>query len=138
MPPVGTLSRLSGRNGANMSSSSCGCCWRTPKLGIGTPPGLAPGEQLLKSGGANLWRGPVAVGGRLYLTNRQLIFQPHRINLYRQGCAYLLAEIEAVLIKRTLGFIPNGLQIKLSDARQLRLVVFDRGDWMNQILSARK
>jgi hypothetical protein len=42
----------------------------------------SPVEEILADVGANLFRGIEAVGGRLEITNRRILFEPHFFNFY--------------------------------------------------------
>jgi hypothetical protein len=97
----------------------------------------APGEQLLKQGAANQFRGWEAVGGWLYLTDRRLLFRPHRYNVQKQGLEVPLTDIVETQVCATVWVIPNGLRVVTSQGAQ-RFVVEGRRSWVEAILQARE
>ncbi|MBN1936185.1 MAG: hypothetical protein JW934_16070 [Anaerolineae bacterium] len=100
--------------------------------------GAAPaGEQTLKEGPANHWRGAESVGGRLWLTNMRLHFKSHGLNVQTHEVSFPIWEIVSVEKQSTLGVVPNGMTVVLQDGRQERFVVDDRDDWIAKIQQAR-
>lgn len=96
---------------------------------------LRESERLLKHGVASHRRGWETVGGRLYLTDRRLMFQPHLFNLQIEEWCVGLTEVEEVRAFLTLGFIPNGLSVVTSDGEE-RFLVRDRHGWVKTIWQA--
>ncbi len=94
-------------------------------------------ETVLKQGGASHFKGMEAVGGKLFLTDRRLVFKSHRFNIQVHEESYPLAEITAVEPRRGISIVGDGLAVVLNGDREERFVVFGRRDWMTQILSAR-
>ena len=93
---------------------------------------LPAGETLLQQGLANHFRGIEGRGGRLYLTDRNLIFQPHKFNIQGGGVVIPRADIANVSTAMTLGVIPNGLKVTRRDGSTERFVVSDRAEWMRK------
>src|SRR3954464_15691379 len=98
---------------------------------------LQPGEALIKESRANLQRGIESVGGHLYLTDRRLIFESHRLNVQRGATEIPLGSVEAVAPAwtRFLGFIPlakNSVAVQASGAEQ-RFVVPKRDEWVEAV-----
>ncbi|MBN1582026.1 MAG: hypothetical protein JXA89_15080 [Anaerolineae bacterium] len=103
---------------------------------VGT--GAAPaGEQTIKEGPANHWRGAESVGGKLLLTNMRLHFQSHKVNIQTHDVSYPIWEIVSVEKQSTLGVVPNGIVVTLKDGHQERFVVDDRDDWIAKIQQIR-
>ena len=75
---------------------------------------------------ANLFRGIEAVGGVLRITEESLAFQPHPINIQRQPLTIPIAQIEAVWPVKTLGFVDNGMMVRLHDGKRHQFVVWNR------------
>lgn len=103
---------------------------------------LEPGEQLLRSGRANMQRGAETVGGTLHLTSDRLVFVPHSLNLSSAPSGLRLADIAAVAPAWTklLGVLPlanNSLALTLRDGNVESYVVPGRKDWMDAIDRAR-
>ena len=100
---------------------------------------LEASEHLVRKGGANLQRGRETVGGFLYLTNRRLVFEAHRINFQRQSTQIALPDIEHVVPCWTkflgvLPLLPNSLSIQTrSDV--YNIVLFGRAAWRRAIES---
>ena len=59
-------------------------------------------EEILADVAANLFRGIEGVGGRLKITNRRLVFQPHAINLQRSPVDISLGDIAAACKRNSL------------------------------------
>lgn len=95
---------------------------------------LQPGETIVKKGRANLQRGAETVGGRLFLTDRRLIFEAHKMNVQRQQEEVARDQITSVTKAwmRFLGIVPlapNTLAVATADKRELRLVLSGREEW---------
>ena len=98
-------------------------------------PGL-DGEAILFEGPANHVKGAEGVGGYLWLTTGQLFFRSHRFNIQNHECRMPLSDIADVDAIKTLGFIPNGLLVRLVSGTQERFVVRKNRDWKARILGA--
>ncbi|WP_283133009.1 GRAM domain-containing protein [Rhizohabitans arisaemae] len=96
-----------------------------------------PGETLLRKGNANLWRGKEAVGGRLWLTSRWLVFRSHSFNNQTGVGTWPLEEIASVAPVNTLGIVPNGMEVTLGSGERIRFVVSKRREWMTTIMQAK-
>jgi len=101
-----------------------------------TPPALAPGEEMVKVGGANHVVGAESVGGTLYLTSRVLHFESHGMNVRDHSLRIPLSAVSRVEKARTLGIVPNGLLITHGDGARERFVVNGRGAWADAITRA--
>lgn len=93
-----------------------------------------PGEIVLREGAANLQRGAEAVGGRLWLTDRRLIFEAHAFNLQAGALALERAAIQAVvpgwsLLFGLLPLWPNALLLTTVDGHTHRFTVFGNRAW---------
>ncbi len=103
---------------------------------------LLEGETVLREGPANLQRGLETVGGRAWLTERRLVFEPHAVNVQTQVEAIPLAEIVSTALCWTkfLGFLPlfpNSLAVTTRDGRERRFVLFGRKAWREAIDAGR-
>ncbi|MGD0641824.1 MAG: GRAM domain-containing protein [Roseiarcus sp.] len=94
---------------------------------------LPPGEAVEHSGPANHFHNFESLGGRLYLTNRNLIFKPHKFDLQDASISNPRCEIATVSKCRTLGLMPNGLLVSQRSGDVLRFVVTDRSAWLRAI-----
>ncbi|MEV4895556.1 GRAM domain-containing protein [Nonomuraea sp. NPDC055795] len=94
------------------------------------------GEAVLRKGRANLWRGPEAVGGRLWLTSKWLVFRSHVVNIQAGVWAWPLEEIASMSPVNTLAIVPNGMELVLRSDERIRFVVTKRREWMNALAEA--
>ena len=94
---------------------------------------LAAGDGVVYSGLANHFRNFEARGGRLALTNTELVFVPHVVNIQRGELRIPRSEIASVASVRTWGIIPNGLAVTLKSGKVERFVVNDRNDWVAKL-----
>jgi hypothetical protein len=94
---------------------------------------LPEGETVQYSGGANHFLGAEARGGYLYLTNRNLIFQPHDFNIQTDGVAILLEDITEVKPIWSLGIVPNGVGVTTRDGVMNKFVVYQRKVWISRL-----
>ena len=88
----------------------------------------APGEKLVKQGGANHFRRGEAVGGYLWLTDRRLLFRSHRHNLQNHELSIPLRDVEGARPYLVAGVVPTGLRVYASGRRE-HFVVGDRRAW---------
>ena len=102
---------------------------------------LEPGESPIKQGRANLQRGAETVGGRLFLTDRRLIFEAHIFNVQRGGDQIQLGQIAEMRPAWTKFFgvipvVPSTLRVRTDGGAEYNLVCRGRGAWMNAIQEA--
>jgi hypothetical protein len=90
------------------------------------------GEQLVKQGPANHFRGPEGVGGWLYLTDKRLLFRSHCFNVQNHEVSMPLDEIVESEVCSTAWIIPNGLRV-LTVQKTERFVVEGRHSWAAEI-----
>jgi hypothetical protein len=98
----------------------------------GRPSWLEEDEPVLRHGAANHFLGPLAIGGWLFLTDRRLYFDPHRVLQFAKPKDWALESIEVAAPCRTLGLVPNGLRLTLRSGRVERFAVGfkDRAGWV--------
>lgn len=72
---------------------------------------ISGGQKILMEGGANHFKNKESVGGYLILTDKELIFKSHNINIQNHHLIIPLNQITGVKTSLTLGVIPNGLRI---------------------------
>lgn len=102
-------------------------------LGMKEVEGWAPGEVVLRMGDANMMRHGLAEGGRLFLTAMRLRFYAHRAGLEVGDLSFPLTSVSSVERCRTLGVVPNGLRVILTDGRKAQFVVDSPSDWIQAI-----
>ncbi len=99
---------------------------------------LAPGEQVVKAGRANLQRGVETVGGRAWLTDQRLLFEAHAFNVQKSAESIQLSDIRTVRRAWTkfLGFVPiayNSVLMTTADGGEHRLVTSRSSTWVAEI-----
>ena len=72
---------------------------------------LQPGEELIFQTNANHFKGIEAVGGKLSLTNKRLVFKSHKLNIQSHIYTLPSEQIKAVERYKTMGIVNNGLKI---------------------------
>ena len=77
----------------------------------GTKFDVETNEILLFETFANHFKGIEGVGGKLYLTDRRLIFQSHKLNVQTHQLSIPLSQIQNVVRNKTIGLINNGLMV---------------------------
>lgn len=84
---------------------------------------LEEGETLLRHGPANRFRGWLALGGWLFLTDRRLRFVPHRLLQRSAPAEWALGDVVAAEPMNVLHLVPNGLRLRLRDGALERFSV---------------
>jgi hypothetical protein len=87
---------------------------------------LRSGEQLLADVAANMFRGVESVGGRMRITDKRILFEPHSLNLQKQPAEIPLEQVTEVGKSNTMGFIPNGLFVHLQSGLEYKFVCWQR------------
>src|SRR5699024_7780876 len=103
---------------------------------------LAPGEQVLDQGRANMQRGLETVGAHLVLTEQRLLFLQHALYLQSYVSEIPLDPVSGVR-KPWMTFLaaillaPNSLEIAAADGHSYSFVVTGRARWITAIVQAR-
>jgi hypothetical protein len=92
-----------------------------------------PDENILFQTGANHFKGAEGVGGKLYLTNKRLVFKSHKLNIQNHEFSTNLTDIEKVDRYKSLGVINNGLTITTKDKKVDNFVVEQADDWIEKL-----
>ena len=95
------------------------------------------GSAPVHAGGANHFRGVLAVNGQLTLSETALSFKAGRLNLQIYEHSIPLSDIAAVEPRRGLALVGDGMAVIRRDGREERFVVFGRRVWIRHILAAR-
>jgi len=69
----------------------------------------------------------------MYLTEREVIFVSHKINVQVHSRTIPLDTISKVAFYRSLGIVPNGLSITTRAGDVEKFVVYNRKDWARAI-----
>lgn len=89
-------------------------------------------EVVEASGVANLFMGKEAVGGKLGITQKALIFHSHKFNIQTGTVRIPLNRIKKIRPCKTLWLVDNGLEVQ-TDLQTCRFVVNDRATWIKTI-----
>lgn len=90
-------------------------------------------DGVIYSGAANHFKNAEAVGGKLYLLTDRLEFKSHGFNIQNHAFNIYLTEIKELVFYKTLGMVPNGLQIVLYNGEMEKFVVNNREIWKAEI-----
>jgi hypothetical protein len=94
-------------------------------------------DRIVKEGPANYFRGLSTVGGKLTLTDTQLIFKPGMLDLRRSIESIAVKDIVAVERRNILFVLRIGFGVVLSSGETHRFVVFGREDWVDAVVKVR-
>lgn len=94
-------------------------------------------EKIIKEGLANMQRSILSVGGKLYLTNQRLIFEPHALNIGSGATIIPLSSVTAARkcwtrFLNLIPMVPNGLAVS-SKGKKYRFVTWRRQEWVSAI-----
>ncbi len=100
-------------------------------------------SHVIKEAAANLQKNVETVGGKLLLTNEELIFKPHIVNVQTGEVVVKILEISAVekCWTKFLGFIPlfpNSIRVSLKSGENYCFVVTQRDQWISKVLEQNK
>lgn len=97
-------------------------------------PEMDENETIIYEDGASLFRGAwVTVGGKLFLTNKRLIFNSHKYNLQKGETSIDLNDITEISKRKTSRIVDNGLRIATKDNSKYDLVLNNRDEWVEQL-----
>lgn len=88
--------------------------------------GAPESEEILADCVANLFRGIEGVGGRLKITSRRLLFEPHATNFQKNPAEILMSDIQEVRKRNTFGIVPNGMLVQTKSGFEYKFVVWNR------------
>lgn len=94
---------------------------------------LTENEEIEIEGPANLFRGMEAVGGKLVLTTKRLIFKSHKLNIQRGETHIEYREIENIKERKTMKLIDNGIRVKTVEGKEFDFVVNEREKWIDKL-----
>jgi hypothetical protein len=105
----------------------------TSKIGKNIKPELTQDENIEVEGPANLFRGMEGVGGKLFLTNKKVVFKSHKINIQTGQTEILFENISEIIKRKTAKLIDNGIRIKTNDGNEFDFVVNEREKWIEKL-----
>lgn len=77
---------------------------------------------------ANLFKGPEAVGGKIFFYDQGLIFKSHALNIQKGETAIAYANIASISKRSTFMIVPNGISIITKDQKEYKFVLYHRND----------
>ena len=92
-----------------------------------------PDEHILFETPANHFKGIEGVGGKLYLTNKRLVFKSHKLNIQNHQLSIQLIDIKNVDRFKTLGLVNNGLSVITIDDKTEKFVVEQMENWIKYL-----
>lgn len=104
------------------------------KVGMKIKSNLETEEVIEIEGPANLFRGIEGVGGKIFLTNKKLIFISHNINFQKGQSNIYYADIQEIIKRKTAKLIDNAIRIKTAKGNQYDFVVNERDLWFEKIM----
>jgi hypothetical protein len=97
-----------------------------------------PGEVVKKQSAASHFVNGVAVGGYFFLTDVQLHFRPHRLNVNAKELSIPIAHISDTEKGSRLGVLPDQLKVLRTDGTIEKFVVEELDEWAEEINNARQ
>lgn len=96
----------------------------------GTEISVEKDETILFEAPANHFKGIEAVGGKLYATNKRLVFQSHKFNFQNHQLSIALTNIASVNKYKVMGVANTGLLITTDENKTEKFVVQQPEEWM--------
>jgi hypothetical protein len=90
-------------------------------------------EQILMNVGASLFRGIEAVGGRLKVTPKRLVFSSHLFNIQVGSTEIQINNIASIEKAKSLGFINNRMIVILKSGVRYKFLLNNRDDVISTI-----
>lgn len=92
-------------------------------------------QEICFTTNANLFRGIEGVGGKINVTNEEVVFNAHKLNIQRESVVINIEDIKNIQKRNTLFIVPNGLKIKLNSGEEFKFVVSKRSALVTHINS---
>ena len=103
------------------------------KIGIKIKPELDAEEKIEIEGPSNLFRGMEGVGGKIFLTDKKLVFKSHKINVQKGQTNIEYKNIKEIIRRKTAIIVDNGIRIITNDNKEFDFVVNERDLWFENI-----
>ncbi len=94
---------------------------------------LPEDETILFETGANHFKGSEAAGGKLYFTNKRLVFKSHKFNFQNHEFSVSSDDILHAERYKTLGIVNNGLSVTLRENKIEKFVVQQPAEWLARL-----
>jgi len=102
-------------------------------IGAKIIPVLELEEEIEIEGPANLFRGIEGIGGKIFLTNKRIIFKSHRANIQRGQISIEYKKVKKITKRKTAKFLDNGIKIKTNNGSEFNFVVNERKQWIKKL-----
>ena len=99
----------------------------------GTKIDIDADETIVFETGSNHFKGAEGVGGKLYLTNKRLVFKSHKFNIQNHKLSISLLHIDKVDRYKTLGIANNGLVVTTVNNTIEKFAVQQPDKWIKQL-----
>lgn len=103
-----------------------------PTLAKSVKPKLLEGEKVAIESLANLSNGFEKIGGKLFLTDKRLIFKSHKLNIHRKQINFEFGQISEVVKQKIAKISDNGVRVTTTDGKNFDFVVQDRDKWLEE------
>ncbi len=103
------------------------------KIGAAIQPALEPGEEIKREVPATLFKGMEGVGGKLFLTNKKLIFKSHALNIQKGQTDIAFKTICRVEKREARKIRYPGICIQTRDGKEYKLVVYGPEVWVAEL-----
>ena len=94
---------------------------------------IDPDEKIIFETPANHFKGAEGVGGKLYLTNKRLVFKSHKLNFQKHELSILRHQVTGVERYKVAGIINNGLTVHTFQNTTERYVVEKASEWYHYL-----
>ena len=91
---------------------------------------LETGEKIIFQSNANHFKGLEAVGGKLFLTEKRLVFKSHKYNIQNHQLIIKLSDIASIGRFKPLGLTNNGLLVIDKNNETEKFVVDKLAEWL--------
>ncbi len=91
---------------------------------------LEASEKIIFQSNANHFKGLEAVGGKLFLTEKRLVFKSHKFNIQNHEFVIKLSDIASIGKFKPLGLTNNGLLVIDKNNETEKFVVENLADWL--------
>ena len=105
----------------------------TNTLGKNITPELTENEHIEAEGPVNLFRGIEAVGVKLFLTNKKVIFKSHKINIQSGQTNIEYKNMTEIITRKTAKLADNGIRITTNNGETFDFVVTERDNWIKKL-----
>lgn len=92
-----------------------------------------PGETIIFETPANHFKGMEGVGGRLYLTNKRLVFKSHKWNIQNHLFEIDITDIKEIGRYKPLGIVNTGLTVTTEGNNVEKFVVDEVQTWIEKL-----